>query len=151
MRKQQHGFTLIELMIVVAIIGILAALALPAYQDYTVRAKLAECGGVASACKTSVSEYYATMNTMPANAQAAGCANTATQYCSAPTVAATGAVSVPINTGAIGGSWDGACNLILTPNADTSAWAGGTDCATDEYKYLPANFRAAAAAPADIN
>lgn len=60
MKKLQQGFTLIELMIVVAIIGILAAVALPAYSDYTTRAKMSEVVLAASACRTSVSEVYAT-------------------------------------------------------------------------------------------
>ena len=57
-RSMQQGFTLIELMIVVAIIGILAAVALPAYQDYTKRAKLSEVILAASGCRTSITEVY---------------------------------------------------------------------------------------------
>jgi type IV pilus assembly protein PilA len=58
MKQLQKGFTLIELMIVVAIIGILAAVALPAYQDYTIRAKMSEVILAMSACRTSITEVY---------------------------------------------------------------------------------------------
>jgi type IV pilus assembly protein PilA len=58
MKRLQQGFTLIELMIVVAIIGILAAVALPAYQDYTIRAKMSEVILAMSACRTSITEVY---------------------------------------------------------------------------------------------
>src|SRR5882762_1802192 len=75
MRTIQKGFTLIELMIVVAIIGILAAVALPAYQDYTVRAKMSEVILAASACRTSITEVYQTGGTPPA-ANDWGCENT---------------------------------------------------------------------------
>ena len=68
MKRIQQGFTLIELMIVVAIIGILAAVALPAYQDYTVRAKVSEIMLAASGQKTSVSEFFQTRLQMPATA-----------------------------------------------------------------------------------
>ena len=69
---KQQGFTLIELMIVVAIIGILAAIAIPAYQDYTIRAKVTEAMGLASSAKTSVSEYRLSQSAFPANATQAG-------------------------------------------------------------------------------
>jgi type IV pilus assembly protein PilA len=71
-RTIQKGFTLIELMIVVAIIGILAAVALPAYQDYTKRAKLSEVVLAASACRTTISEVYQSATNLP-NANSWGC------------------------------------------------------------------------------
>ena len=75
-RQLQQGFTLIELMIVVAIIGILAAVALPAYQDYTKRAKLSEVVLAASACRTTISEVYQTGSLTTVAANAWGCENT---------------------------------------------------------------------------
>ena len=75
MKALQKGFTLIELMIVVAIIGILAAVALPAYQDYTARAKMSEAILAASACRTSVTETVQSAATLPAAGQW-GCEST---------------------------------------------------------------------------
>ncbi len=74
MKQVQKGFTLIELMIVVAIIGILAAVALPAYQDYTVRAKVSEVLLAASSCRTGITEAIQTSAaTIPATALPAAC------------------------------------------------------------------------------
>ena len=69
---EQRGFTLIELMIVIAIVGILSAVALPAYQNYTLRAKMAEPIAKLAEVKTSIAEYYAINNQLPPSASAAG-------------------------------------------------------------------------------
>lgn len=77
-KKAQAGFTLIELMIVVAIIGILAAIALPAYQDYTKRSHVSEGLSLAGGIKAAASEYFASRGAWPANNYAAGVSNTIT-------------------------------------------------------------------------
>jgi type IV pilus assembly protein PilA len=96
-RSIQQGFTLIELMIVVAIIGILAAVALPAYQDYTKRAKVSEVILAASACRTTITEVYQTANAGAApGAGGWGCENAAAQskYVASVATDANGIVTV---------------------------------------------------------
>ena len=97
MKKIQQGFTLIELMIVVAIIGILAAIAIPAYQDYTIRSQVSEGLSLAAAAKTAISETYLNTGAAPANRTAAGmsanAADTQGKYVSALEVA-NGTISI---------------------------------------------------------
>src|SRR5271157_5917054 len=81
MKRLQQGFTLIELMIVVAIVGILAAIALPAYQDYIIRSMLSESEAALAACKTSVAEYTSShAGTTPKENIESGCSATPTHY-----------------------------------------------------------------------
>jgi type IV pilus assembly protein PilA len=89
-KRAQQGFTLIELMIVVAIIGILAAVALPAYRDYSVRAKVSELILAASSGKTSVAEFVNTYGTMPSNASL-GLASQSSKYVESVTYSQTDA------------------------------------------------------------
>jgi type IV pilus assembly protein PilA len=140
MKRIQQGFTLIELMIVVAIVGILAAIALPAYQDYVIRSKMSEAVAAAAACKTSISEYVSTKTAWPADADTAGCSTLATTYVSSLAVGANGVISV---TTQATGSKAGDCILTLTPQTaglpDITGWTGSHSAC--DSKYVPSNFR----------
>ncbi len=141
MKNTQKGFTLIELMIVVAIIGILAAIAIPAYQDYITRSKVTELVTAASACKSSVSEYAQTMGELPGSLSAAGCNNNTSQYVSSLTMPSSGTITVTASA-AVGGTASGQ-NYVLTPDFDAASGTVGWDCSasTIPSKYLPANCR----------
>ena len=140
MKKVQQGFTLIELMIVVAIIGILAAVAIPSYQDYTKRAHVSEGMSLASAAKTGVSEYYGSQGTWPGSNDAAGIASSASITGNAVTsvaVAGNGVITITYNTKVNDGD-----TLVLTPAAGAGSitW----DCSTSTTvatKLRPSNCR----------
>ena len=139
MKRIQQGFTLIELMIVVAIVGILAAIALPAYQDYIVRSKMSETMAAIASCKTSVSEYTSTKGgTPPATLTDSGCQTTGSQYLLSLDVANGVITGVSQNTGATPAE----CSLTLTPTivgAEIPTWTGAfSGCAS---KFVPSSFR----------
>ncbi len=164
MKSVQKGFTLIELMIVVAIIGILAAIAIPAYQDYTIRAQVTEGLNLAGAVKASVAEYYAQNGSWPVGLVGATPAlgydnNPSGKYVSNVDVA-TGTITIKFGNQANNNITGGANELDLRPRTSPNGdviWVCGrhvaptgasdpttastTDATSIKDKYLPANCR----------
>jgi type IV pilus assembly protein PilA len=159
-RQLQKGFTLIELMIVVAIIGILAAVALPAYQDYTKRAKLSEVILASSACRTSITEVYQSNNaaSLP-TAGNWGCESSvatskyvrsiATDNNGGIIVTVQGLGDTTIDTTTVSLVPTAASKAAITATAPLSEWVcgnravlnGGTAVTTTPLKYLPGSCR----------
>ncbi len=145
-KTNQKGFTLIELMIVIAIVGILAAVALPAYQDYTIRAKMSEAIALLGEGKTNVTEYFIANSVMPPNPAAAGLrGHIGTPIVNSMRYVAGGIVEVEV-TATVGGDINASADLVHLSLAGT---AGGTIQWTCKpaasggvpAKYLPANCR----------
>jgi type IV pilus assembly protein PilA len=142
LKHTQQGFTLIELMIVVAIIGILAAIAIPAYQDYAKRANVTEGLTLADAAKTAVSEYWATNGSMPGKNSSVGLPKATSINGNAVTsveIGSGGLITITYNTKVESGK-----TLLLSPvNANGMIqWKckkGTTNPVAD--KYLPASCR----------
>ena len=148
MKSMQKGFTLIELMIVVAIIAILAAIAIPAYQNYLIRSQVTEGLSLAGGLQTGEIEYYSNYGKWPANNSSAGVAKSGSIVGSYVTDVTTGA-----NTGLITITYGGKANaaiatktLVLSPfskNGGSFAWSCNPsgNAGTIDNKYLPSSCR----------
>ena len=146
-RNMQQGFTLIELMIVIAIVAILVALAVPAYKDYTVRDKVAECVNGAAVAKLQISEYFETVGAWPPNADAAGTTLPAgvSQYCEGWSYTTqSGEFIILVDETAVGSTeviqpqmW-----AVANPGGGVDWFCQQGTTAAAAYKYLPSTCRA---------
>ena len=144
MKNAQKGFTLIELMIVVAIIAILAAIAIPAYQDYLIRSQVSEGAVLADGSKTAMAEFYSNKGSFPTTNASAGLASAGSisgQYVSSVNVGTTQGKIVATYSGAKANTKIQAKTLIFSAvtNAGSIEWhcTGGTV----DSKYLPTSCR----------
>lgn len=144
--NNQQGFTLIELMIVIAILAILMAIAIPAYQDYTVRTRVSECVYAAAPAKLGVSEYRLTnsANAFPSTSGEAGYTQFSSSFCTSVSVGGSGIITIDVDEGGVGiGS--GTLEITLTPSTLTTSGqitAVDWDCsATGATQYAPSDCR----------
>jgi len=143
--RNQSGFTLIELMIVVAILAILMAIAIPAYQDYTIRSQVSEGMNLSGGARTAVAEFWTDRGTFPGSNPSAGLSAPASitgEYVDSVTVGAGGKITALF--GGVANNEIKTKVLVLTPTAAAGAGSIEWDCQADTTvppRYLPARCR----------
>ena len=146
-KRSSKGFTLIELMITIAIVAILVALAVPAYKDYSIRAKISECINGAAVAKVGISEYRQSLGAWPGSLEEAGLSNAGiSHYCTnlSDYVPATGSFTIGINSGVIDPSLGNVAPYMVPEHRasnfiDWDCRRGATP--TENLKYLPSTCR----------
>lgn len=140
--KAQKGFTLIELMIAVAIVGILSAVALPAYQDYTIRAQVTEGVSLASGAKAFVAEYHSNKGEFPDETAAAEYSGSTGKYVSGVAVGADGVITATFGGDANSNITDeGENTVVLTPTVESNGNISWECTGTVASKYLPSSCK----------